>query len=190
MDILVINLMRLGDLVQSSPVLRGLRNRYPGARITLAAQDLFRETAELLPGVDRLLPFPTRRLAPLLDGEGSWPEGYRVLARWLADHLEPRPDLVVNLTPTIMGAILSFLCGAGEVRGFALNGDRRFLTRPGWMNYLMVTSRARRANAFNLVDIFAKGAGLQPDGRGLEVQIPADARDQAGAFLAGLSLAP
>ena len=190
MDILVINLMRLGDLVQSSPVLRGLRNRYPGARITLAAQDLFRETAELLPGVDRLLPFPTRQLAPLLDGEGSWPEGYRVLARWLADNLDPRPDLVVNLTPTIMGAILSFLCGGGEVRGFALNGDRRFLTRPGWMNYLMVTSRARRTNAFNLVDIFAKGAGLQPDGRGLEVQIPADARDQAGAFLAGLPLAP
>ncbi len=190
MDILVINLMRLGDLVQSSAVLRGLRKRHPGARITLAVQDFFQETAELLPGVDRLLSFPTRRLAPLLDREESWPEGYRLVARWLADHLDPRPDLVVNLTPTIMGAILSYLCGATEVRGFTLTGDRRFLTRPGWMNYLMVTSRARLANAFNLVDIFAKGAGLQPDSRGLEVQIPADARDQSAAFLAGLSLAP
>ncbi|RJR45778.1 MAG: glycosyltransferase family 9 protein [Deltaproteobacteria bacterium] len=190
MDILVINLMRLGDLVQSSPVLRGLRRQYPEARITLAVQDFFQETAELLPGVDRLLPFPTRQLAPMADGKSSWPEGYRLVAQWLASHLEPRPDLVVNLTPTIMGAILSYLCAAREVRGFTLTGDRRFLTRPGWMNYLMVTSRARLANAFNLVDIFAKGAGLQPDGAGLEVQIPADARDQAGAFLTGLSLAP
>lgn len=190
MHILVINLLRLGDLVQSSPVLRGLRARYPEAKITLMVQDIFQETAALVPGPDRLLPFPTLQLAPLMDREESWPEGYRLTARWLADNLEPRPDLVVNLTPTIMGAILSYLSRGREVRGFTLTAARYFLTQPAWMNYLMVISRARRANAFNLVDVFLKGAGLKPDGTGLGVQIPADARDQAAALLAGLSLAP
>ena len=130
MRILVINLMRLGDLVQCSPVLRGLRAGHPEAHITLLVQDIFQETAELLPHVDELLPLPTLQLAPLLDQEGGWPGGYHFLADWLAAHLEPRPDLVVNLTPTILGAILSFLCGGKEVRGFTLHPARHFLTAP------------------------------------------------------------
>lgn len=190
MHILVINLLRLGDLVQCSPVLRALRTRHPEARITLAVQDVFRETAALLPGVDQLLAFPTVKLAPLLDRENNWTEGYKLLANWLANYLEPRPDLVINLTPTIMGAILSFLGRGKEVRGFTLHPARQFLTQPAWMSYLMVISRARRANPFNLVDIFVKAAGLEPDGAGLEVQIPPDAQEQAGAFLSGLSLPP
>lgn len=189
MHIVVINLLRLGDLVQSSPVLRALRARHPQARITLVVQDTFQETAALLPEVDRLLPFPTLQLAPLLDREGEWPASYRFLAQWLEDHLVP-PDLVINLTPTVMGAILSYLCGGREVRGLTLHSARHFLTQPPWMSYLMVVSRARRANAFNLVDIFLKGAGLEPDGSGLEVRIPPDAQDQAGAFLSRLSLTP
>lgn len=188
MHILVINLLRLGDLVQCSPVLRGLKARHPEARVTLVVQDIFQETAALLPHVDRLLPLPTLQLAPLLDRKEGWPAGYRLLAHWLAENLEPRPDLVVNLTPTIMGAILSFLSGGREVRGFTLHAARYFLTRPVWMSYLMVISRARRANPFNLVDIFLKGAGLQPDGAGLEIKVPPAARDQAAGLVDGLNL--
>jgi ADP-heptose:LPS heptosyltransferase len=189
MHILVINLLRLGDLVQCSPVLRALRARHPEAQITLVVQDVFQETAALLPGPDRLLPLPYLQLAPLVD-QGPWPEAYRVLAQWLADQVQPRPDLVINLTPNLLGAILSYLGGAAEVRGFTLTAARYFLTQPAWMSYLMVISRARRANAFNLVDIFLKGAGLEPDGAGLTVQIPPGAQDGAAALLAGLSLAP
>lgn len=190
MNILVINLLRLGDLVQCSPVLRGLRASHPQAKITLLVQDIFQETASLLPHVDELLPLPTLQLAPLLDQEGGWPGGYRFLADWLTAHLEPRPDLLINLTPTILGAILSFLCGAPEVRGFTLHSARHFLTEPAWMSYLMVVSRARRANPYNLVDIFLKGTGLEPDGAGLELKIPPDAQEQAGVFLSGLSIPP
>lgn len=190
MHILVVNLLRLGDLVQCSPVLRALRARYPEARITLVVQDVFQETAALLPGPDRLLPLPTLKLAPLMDREGSWPGAYQLLAAWLTANLEPRPDLVINLTPNFLGALLSFLSGAGEVRGFTLNAARYFLTQPSWMSYLMVVSRARRANPFNLVDIFLKGAGLEPEGVGLTVQIPPEAQGQAESVLAKLSLTP
>jgi ADP-heptose:LPS heptosyltransferase len=188
MHILVINLLRLGDLVQCSPVLRSLRACHPKAKITLVVQDIFQETAALLAGPDRLLPFPTLQLAPLMD-RGDWAEAYRLLDQWLADQVQPRPDLVVNLTPTIMGAILSYLSRGREVRGFTLTGERYFITQPSWMSYLMVVSKVRRTNAFNLVDIFRKGAGLKPDGAGPAVQIPPGARDEAAAMLAGLSLA-
>ena len=190
MHILVINLLRLGDLVQCSPMLRTLRARHPEAKITLVVQDIFQETAALLPHVDELLPLPTLQLAPLLHQEERWAEGYQFLVQWLKDHFQPRPDLAVNLTPNLLGAFLTFLSGAGKKRGFILNRDRQFLSQPAWMSYLMVISRARRANPFNLVDIFSKAAGLEPDGAGLAVQVPPNARDQAGAFLAERALNP
>jgi hypothetical protein len=73
MDIAVINLMRFGDLIQCTPVLRRLRAEYPETRISLVASDLFRETAVLLAGVDRLKLFPSGALAPLLEREGGGP---------------------------------------------------------------------------------------------------------------------
>ena len=82
MDIAVINLMRFGDLIQCTPVLRRLRAEYPEARISLVVSDLFRETAVLLAGVDRLRLFPSSSLATLLYQEGSWPEGLKILAEW------------------------------------------------------------------------------------------------------------
>jgi len=190
MRILVINLMRLGDLVQCSPVLHSLRGRYPEAKITLVVQDIFQETAALLPGPDRLLPFPALQLAPLLAEGGDWPKAYHLAADWLRANIEPPPDLVINLTPDLLGAILSYLSRASEARGFTLNAGRHFLTRPAWMSYLMVISRARRANPFNVVDQFLKSAGLEPEGAGLKLQIPPEAQSQAAALLEGLRLAP
>ena len=130
-----------------------------------------------MPDTVRLRPWrPYLKLAPLLDRDGAWPEAYQFLGDWLTANLEPRPDLVINLTPNLLGAILSFLSGAAEMRGFTLTGARYFRTQPAWMSYLMVISRARRANPFNLVDIFLKAAGLEPEGVGLTVEISPEAQ--------------
>ncbi len=190
MRILVINLMRLGDLVQCSPVLGTLRSRYPEAQITLVVQDVFQETARLIPHADRLLVFPALQLAPLLDQGGDWSQAYEVLEAWLRTHIASPPDLVVNLTPDFVGALLAYLSRGRQVRGLTINPSRSFFTQPAWMSYLMIISRARRANPFNLVDLFLKSAGLEPEGAGLSLQIPAEAQSQAESFLEGLHLAP
>jgi ADP-heptose:LPS heptosyltransferase len=187
-DIVVINLMRLGDLVQTSPVLRCLRAHYPESRITLVVKDLFQETAKLLPGGDRLLAFPSINLAMSLDQEGGWPEAARRLEAWLKESFPRPPDLAVNLTPTLMGSILGFATGAQEVRGMTVNRAWELGTRPDWASYALIVSKARQANPFNLVDLFLREAGLAPDGRGLEVAVPLDAEREAEAFFLGFQL--
>jgi ADP-heptose:LPS heptosyltransferase len=187
-DILVINLMRLGDLIQTTPVLRGLRRQYPEGRITLAVKDLFLEAARLLPGVDRLLSFPSVDLAVLLDQEGGWPEAAQRLGEWLRESFPRPPDLVVNLTPNSLGSILAYATGAKEIRGMAAYPTWDLGTRPDWASYTLVVSRARQANPFNLVDLFLREGGLAPDGRGLEVAVPPTAEGEAEEFLRGLHL--
>lgn len=188
MEILVINLMRLGDLIQASPVLRGLRAKYPGARVSLLVMDVFREAALLLEGADRLLLFPSSVLAATLDGKGDWPEACRLLCSWLKENLDRPPDLVINLSPTFLGAILSFLTRGQTARGFAVNRAREVYTSPPWASYAMVVSMARSANPFNLVDLFVREAGLVPDGHGVKVKIPPEAQGQAEACIEALGL--
>jgi ADP-heptose:LPS heptosyltransferase len=187
-DILVINLMRFGDLIQTTPVVRCLRRQHPGGRITLAAKDLFLEAARLLPGVDRLLSFPSVNLAMLLDQEGGWPEAAQRLGGWLRESFPRPPDLVINLTPNSLGSILAYATGARETRGMAAYPTWELGTRPDWASYALVVSRARQANPFNLVDLFLREGGLTPDGRGLEVAVPPVDERKAGEFLRGLNL--
>lgn len=188
MEILVVNLMRLGDLIQAGPVLRGLRQEYPASRITLLAMDVFKEPALLLEGIDRLLLFPSLGLMACLEGGGGWPEAYRTLKNWFDEHLSPRPDLVINLTPTLMGAILAFAAKGKELRGLAVDETRGGYTRPSWASYALAVSKARHANPFNLVDLFTNGAGLTPDGGGLRIKIAAKAQMTAKAIIKNLSL--
>jgi ADP-heptose:LPS heptosyltransferase len=185
---LVINLMRLGDLVQTSPVLRRLRAVYPEGRVTVAVMDLFQETAKLLPGVDRLVTFPSASLAALLDQEEGWPAAAQRLAEWLAQSFSRPPDLVINLTPNRLGGILAYATGAQEIRGMAVNQSWELGTRPDWASYALIVSRARQANPFNLVDLFLREGGLRPDGQGLEVAVPPEAEREAKNFLTGLNL--
>jgi ADP-heptose:LPS heptosyltransferase len=187
-DIAVINLMRLGDLVQTSPVLRRLRAHYPNCRITLVVKDLFLETAKLLPGVDRLLPFPSVNIAMTLDKEGGWPEAAQRLTAWLGESFPQPPDLAVNLTPSRMGSVLAYATGAREIRGMAANKAWELGTRPAWASYALIVSKARQANPFNLVDLFLREGGLAPDGQGLEVAVPAEAEREAEAFFQALRL--
>lgn len=188
MEVLVINLMRLGDLVQCTPVLRRLRAEYPEGRISLMVMDLFEDTARLLPGVDRLLVFPSVRLAAMLDQDRGWPEALIHLDCWLAEHFPRRPDLVINLTPNRLASTLALATGAPEIRGMALNPQRELITRPAWASYSLIVSRARVANPFNLVDLFLREAGLTPDGDGLAVMVPEAATLEVEKFLANLGL--
>ena len=188
MDILVINLMRLGDLVQTSPVLRRLRAVYPKGRITLVVMDLFQETARLLPGVDRFVTFSSASLAALLDQEEGWPTAAQRLEEWLRESFPRPPDLVINLTPNRLGGILAYATGAPEIRGMAVNRGWELITQPDWASYALIISRARQANPFNLVDLFLREGGLTPDGQGLEVAVPPEAERGAKDFLMGLNL--
>src|ERR1044071_5793220 len=105
MRILFVTATRIGDAVLSTGLLSHVIERFPGARLTIAAGPAAAPLFDTVPGLERLLVLRKRR------GGLHWLGLYRAVAsrRW---------DLVIDLR----GSVLAWLLTAGERRVMA-KGD-------------------------------------------------------------------
>ncbi|MBI4389944.1 MAG: glycosyltransferase family 9 protein, partial [Nitrospinae bacterium] len=173
--ILILNMTRMGDLIQSTPLLAGLRKRHPSARITVVVSSDFFEFAKRIPHVDEIVVFNLRQFNEWKDKNSlSWVEVYRYLEKFLDDLAAGRFDLLVNLSHSKLSALMISYLGVKEVRGFSCHetGDRK--TNHPWMQYFGTEPFNRAFNTYNLVDIFARGGDVVPDGRVKIVSEPGD----------------
>jgi heptosyltransferase-2 len=129
----------MGDVLLAAAATRELRRAFPEARIDFAVRSAHREAAELLPGVDRVLPFA-----------GS---GIHDLLRFRAREARGRADLVVDLHGNFRSRLLAALFpGARVTRYPRLAFRRRALVRwkrgkgaphpPVWRRYLSALEKA------------------------------------------------
>lgn len=183
--------MRLGDLIQSTPLLRVLRCKYPEARLTMVVQDVFQGMMDLIPFYDRLVVFPSLKVMPILDHEITYlPEAFSYLADFCRQLQDPPPDLVINLTPNKVGAIMSFLTEGRESQGLTLKANRHYDSPASWTSYLLCSSKHRAFNTFNVVDQFTRLGRCQPDRAGVNLTIPLAVQQQVDQELTGLGVNP
>jgi len=156
MNVLVMNMTRLGDLLQSQPTVAGLKAQ--GHRVALACLENFAPAAALMQGVDALFPFPGARLLARLDQDWRLAlAAYREATDRVRN--EFAPDLVINLTPSEPARLLAMSLGAAELRGFALDDHGFNADTSSWAAFLQLASTTRGASPFNIVDVFRRIAG-------------------------------
>jgi ADP-heptose:LPS heptosyltransferase len=166
----------MGDLIQSSPLLAGLKQSAPGVELTLLISDAFAETAARLPGVDRVVPLSLNEtMEPLLATDISLMKSYRTLQGLAAELVRQPFDRIINITHSNYSAVLTALIAW---RSAAADGGRLpevtglFIDREGfrsvngnWANYYFNSVLNRAFNRFNLVDIHCRIGGVAPAGR-------------------------
>lgn len=153
----VINLTRFGDLLQTQPVLSGLKRS--GQHTSLICLDTFQGVAGLLNDVDQVIALPGARLLALLDQ--GWPQALAYLQAWLEQCAQGHADQILNLTPTLSGRLLGRALGA-DTRGFGLDSFGFGVYSSPWAGFLQAASKYRGCSPFNLVDLFQRVAGLAP----------------------------
>src|SRR5262249_48685736 len=123
--ILVVNLTRFGDLLQTSPTIAGLKERYPDAELTAVVERNFADVCRGLPGVDRVWELDRDRLGRLLLGTSG--DELRQAYAFVADVVQKlraeRFDLALNYSSSRMSAILLRLVGAPDTRGWTMTAD-------------------------------------------------------------------
>lgn len=161
MNVLLVNLTRFGDLLQTQPVVHGLRAQ--GHRVGLVCLENFAGAAALLAGVDHVAVLPGSALLAGAQPGGDWRACTAGLMRW-ADRLRGgyAPDVVLNLTATRGGRLLGRLLagGEGELRGFGLDRFGFGINADPWSAFLQASTRQRGCSPFNLVDLYRMAAGV------------------------------
>jgi ADP-heptose:LPS heptosyltransferase len=163
-NILVINLTRMGDIVQTGPLLSGLRTQHPGAHIALLVIDSFRGIAEQLPDVDEVRIYGQDESVSRLMAPGWSLAAKTAWHRRFVDGLKDRAwDLVINLTHSHDSALLSQLVSRGEIRGLSVHRNGRRDIKHDWVKYFFNVTANRGFNSFNLVDIYRRIGNVAPD---------------------------
>ncbi len=168
--ILVIRTHRMGDILQVTPMIRGLREKYPNSHLALLVEEAFAEVLQRNPDLDEVIAFPRVRLAGVIrsDARLSW-AAYRELRDLLHRLRTPRFDLIINRQFTDFEAVLTSLAGAAAVRGKTVGADGRFrYADPVTARVVEQTRQFGRNPALkNLVDLSMEVAGVSPSVRRL-----------------------
>lgn len=165
MNILVINLTRFGDLLQTQPVLHALKAQ--GHRVGLVCLKNFAPATALLQDVDYVAVLPGGLF--LADMDVDWRKALTSVQSFVEDIQRDFPvEGILNTTATLSARLLTrrLLTGslppsgdAVPVWGFALDEDGFGCNGNVWTTFLQ-GSTVRRLNCpFNIVDMFRMAAG-------------------------------
>lgn len=182
-SIVILQTARLGDLVQTTPLLRRIRRELPGSHVTLVAQE---SCVGILEGggyCDTLVALPAAAFDSLSDTANQ--EAFPALPPFDAHSVfRSHHDLLVNLGNDLGSAVLCDRIPAERKWGriHTYEGELRLLGP--WSKYLFAMVSHRTENLFNLVDIQLGMAGFTPRPEPGALHVPAERREEAIALLA------
>jgi len=157
-NILVIQLSRLGDIIQSIPLLTDLKQSYPNANIHLLINDVFAESHILLPGITT---HPI--ILENLFLQNNLSIGSKYANELIANLLRLNIDYIINLNNSPIARY--FLDGlTNPAHQFLIPHSSFLITSNGfgtpqssfWSSYVTSFLRSRHLNSINLVDIFRR----------------------------------
>lgn len=189
----VIQLARLGDIVQSLPVVSALRTRHAGDQLDMVCPAPLTEVAAMLPGLDRVVGWDGARWQRLA---GDCATGVTaVCLRQLEEELtsvssEPYDRAyILNQHPR---AILAGTLLARDTVGPLARGPLSGELTP-WAAYIREIARTRKANHVHLSDAWCGLCGVIPPPPTIRCRVPAvslparlDRIGEAGAYWMGV----
>jgi len=157
-QVLIINITRMGDLIQMTPLLKRLEYEWPGVAIDVIVDREFCVIAKLLPGIRHVLSYDFQML---MDDARVRSRDlvslYQDVAEWAKPLTTNGYDRVINLTFNRRSAYLTGYIGSSDIRGLTTAPDGNVIVKNSWMAYFLDMHTYRRLNRFNLVDIYALG---------------------------------
>jgi ADP-heptose:LPS heptosyltransferase len=183
-QVLIINVTRMGDLIQTGPLLSRLREECPDVAIDLVVDRSFAPTAALLTGLRQVISCDfTRLLDDCRTQSKSLVTLMQEMTAWAAPLREAGYDRIVNLTFNRQTGLLASYIGAPDLRGIIAGPDGSPIVQNPWLSYFTDLHRHRRFNRFNLVDLYAMGGSGPGAFSPLSVTVPADGKAWADVFL-------
>lgn len=147
--VLVIQLTRMGDIIQTLPLLVRLREEIPGCHITFFCVDRFAEILRATPVVNRYIKIPPEVALKL-----KKPDVHFIDSMLTHHFFRESYDLLINLTHDMSSGIIANRVKADSKTGAIAEDHTPYLKlKDKWGRYVFSCVNNREENSFNLVDI-------------------------------------
>ncbi|MDZ7262400.1 MAG: glycosyltransferase family 9 protein, partial [candidate division KSB1 bacterium] len=182
--ILVIQLLRMGDVLQTTPAIAGLREQHPDSYIAVLARKVFAQPLLNNHAIDEVITWDVDALlTELFDHSAPLVENYHRVQMFIDDLRTRQFDTVINLTNDFLSALIAYLLPAKEVIGLTYRPDGSLKINGHWLKYLFLVPGNKRYNRYHLVDILANACGVKKTERALSFPILPEEEKFAHNFL-------
>jgi ADP-heptose:LPS heptosyltransferase len=155
MRILILQTTRMGDVLQTTPLIHVVRDKYPDAHLTLMVRKMGKAIADRNPDIDEIIVYDEDELYLHLKSEDSdrLLQAYQLAEKQIQELRDQHYDIVCNATHSLGSAMVAKLSEIPEAYGASLSDDWQFILRGSWTNYFFTSVFNREYNDLNLCDI-------------------------------------
>src|SRR3972149_3238430 len=155
-SILVIQLTKMGDLLQTTPLLQRIRKRDPHAQITVLIDSKLAELSSNIPFIDRIISLDLASISEQIDRDDlSLLAKYHSLQTVLDPIKRENLDLIYNINFSRITALLCQFFPTSKVVGYRLSPRFDRILKEGWVSFIFNLMRNRNLIRLNLVDLLA-----------------------------------
>lgn len=172
--VLLVNITRLGDMLQATPTIAGIKAENPGCHITVLVEKQFEDVCHIIPNIDEIigidLGFVVRSLAREKDGIN---DAYEYVSKTVEYLRSQNFDYCLNMSSSAYTALLLSLIGIKRNGGWTADEEGYRVIESDWAR-LFATSvfhQNRQYNSLNLVDVFRASADVDTHPRKLLINV-------------------
>jgi ADP-heptose:LPS heptosyltransferase len=178
--ILLVNITRLGDMLQATPTIAGIKAENPGCHISVLVEKQFEEVCRVIPNIDEIigidLNYVVRNLAREKDGIN---DAYEYVTKMVEELRAKNFDYCLNMSSSAYTALLLSLIGIKRNGGWTADDEGYRVIETDWAR-LFATSvfhQNRQYNSLNLVDVFRASADVDMHPHQLLINVEPEARE-------------
>lgn len=156
MNILVLQTARMGDTLQTTPLLRNIRSKYPEANITVMIRPMSEAVVRANPDINDYIIYNEDPIFGDLVSNDSdkFLNAYRATEELILELQRRKFDRAYNVTHSTASALILKIAGIEDVVGASLSSDWIFNLKGPWTIYFFTSVLSRDYNDLNLCDIF------------------------------------
>jgi ADP-heptose:LPS heptosyltransferase len=184
--VLLVNITRLGDMLQATPTIAGIKQENPDSHITVMVEKQLEDLCKILPGIDRVigidLGFTCRSLAAERSGVI---DAYQYISDLVDSLKSEKFDYCLNMSSSAYTALLLKMLNVPQTGGWTSDEEGYRVIESEWAR-LFATSvhyQNRQYNSLNLVDVFRCSADVEAHPDKLQIRIDSDATEYADNFI-------
>jgi ADP-heptose:LPS heptosyltransferase len=165
MKILVLSLLRLGDILLHREVLQNLRRQHPRAQIHCLIFSQFQSVCPLVPEVDHWHFMDRQEIQKILVERQQSPlMAYQQLQTLVETLNGFQFNLLLNFTHNRFSVRLMDLIQANEKRGVSLHLGKKVADQSPWQAYLNENFSENQGSRFHYLDVLQRALGLSIEG--------------------------